>query len=61
MAYGPESAQIARLRVEYKKQAYLGDVILPRVYQTGEDCTLIALNNAAGETYAAAEITKGRK
>lgn len=61
MAYGPESAEISRLRVEYKKQAYLGDVILPRVYPLQEDCTLIALNNAVGETYAAVEITKGRK
>lgn len=61
MAYGTESAQIARLRVEYKKQAYLGDVIHPRVYQTEENVILIALNSAAGETYAAVEITKGRK
>ena len=61
MAYGTENAQIERLRVEYKKQAYLGDVIHPRVYQTEENVILIALNSAAGETYAAVEITKGRK
>lgn len=61
MEYGPEDAQIARLRVEYKKQAYLGDVIVPEVFRTDEETIMIALNHADGETCAVAEITKGRK
>ena len=61
MAYGPEDAQVARLRVEYKKQAYLGDSIVPEIYETGEETTLIALNNSEGESFAVVEITKGRK
>lgn len=61
MAYGPEDAQVARLRVEYKKQAYLGDIIIPEVYETDGQTVLIALSNREGETFAAVEITKGRK
>lgn len=59
MAYGPEDEQIGRLRVEYKKQAFLNDTIFPVIYERMEEKeTLILLNNAAGETYAAVEITR---
>ena len=57
MAYGPEDQDIARIRVEYKKQAYLGDTIVPVVYG-GSAIGLDAVNqsmesdgmSAAGET-----------
>lgn len=61
MEYGPEDAQVARLRVEYKKQAYLGDVIVPVVFQPDEETIMITLNHADGGTCAVTEITKGRK
>ncbi len=45
MAYGPKDQEIARIRVEYKKQAYLGDTIVPVVYAVGEP----NYDNTAGE------------
>lgn len=59
MAYGPEDEEIGRLRVEYKKQAFLNDTIFPVIYEKMEERKiLILLNSAAGETYAAVEITR---
>lgn len=52
-APGFHPAAIRRLQVEYKKQAFVGDEILPRVY-AGEnaDSFTIRLSNEAGEDYA---------
>ena len=44
-----------RFRIDYRKQAKLGDTIIPVIYR-GETIT-IALNNEDGEAYSVMEIT----
>ena len=60
MAYGPKDEEIARLRVEYRKQAFLDDFIVPTVYQAADtpEKTLVLLNNREGDTFAAVEFTR---
>lgn len=55
-AYGPREP-LTRLRVEYRKQAYQGSVIVPVIYEEEAGKTLICLNHPEGETYAAVEMT----
>lgn len=49
--YLPENLRIAELRVEYKKAAYLGDVIVPRISRVPEGY-VVALSNSAGSPHA---------
>ena len=65
MAMGALSEQIAlqnkelcRLRVEYRKQALLGDVIIP-VYWEKEETITVALNGLDGKPYAVVEMQLG--
>ncbi|MCR5717105.1 MAG: acyl-[acyl-carrier-protein] thioesterase [Lachnospiraceae bacterium] len=50
-----EEAQVQRLRVEYKAQAYLEDEVTPVIYE-GQESNIVALNNADGAPYAVVEI-----
>lgn len=52
----PRDLQIKRLRVEYKKQAFLGDRIYPILWKN-DNGVICSLNTADGETYAAVEVT----
>ena len=49
--YLPDDFMIQELRVEYKRQALLGDLICPMTART-EDEWLIALNNEKGQPFA---------
>lgn len=51
LEYVPEDFQIGELRVEYKKEAKLGNKIIVSVRETGERFT-IALNDEEGKPYA---------
>lgn len=57
MEYLPKGFVIGQMRAEYKKQARLGDMILPVVYDTGNKVA-VALNNHEGQTYCAVEFQK---
>lgn len=50
--YLPEGFQAKEIRVEYKKAAVLGDIIVPRVTVTEKD-TMVVLADEKGSTYAA--------
>ena len=54
--YLPEGFSCAHLRVEYKKQAVLHDVIVPKLYRDGGKY-FVCLDAEDGETYFAAEFT----
>jgi medium-chain acyl-[acyl-carrier-protein] hydrolase len=56
MAFCPKGQAVSRVRVEYKKQAYLGEIIVPVVFRRPEGKTLICLNSPAKETYACVEL-----
>ena len=50
MTFLPESFVIGQLRAEYKKQAFLGDVLYPYVVQEGSKY-VVHLTDADGKTY----------
>ncbi|MCD7825723.1 MAG: thioesterase [Clostridiaceae bacterium] len=52
MEFLDRTDRVKELRVEYKKQAILGDEIVPMVYRTGENEKIIALNGTDGKAYA---------
>ena len=54
-----EAFVIKRLRAEYRRQAYLDDVLYPVVYRRDNIFT-ISLNNENGEPYAVVELTGER-
>lgn len=56
MGFLPEFARIKQLRAEYKKSAYFGDSIYPRVFQK-EDCYLVSLQNEEKKPYVNIEFT----
>ncbi len=60
LEYPEEDFEVRRLRAEYKKQAYLGDVFCPVVYRR-EKSYVISLNDRKGEPYAVVELTGERK
>lgn len=57
IAFGflPEGIDAKRLRVEYRSQAHLGDVIFPVIYKT-EDAYTVELKNGEGEVYTVLEL-----
>ena len=55
MAYLPEKIQIHQVKVEYKRQALLGDVIIPKVY-VDNNVQLVALCGEDSKPYAVIEI-----
>lgn len=59
-AFGDTLPDVSRLRVEYKKQAHLGDVFHPVIHRGSADTNgpvTIALNDEAGQPYCTAEVT----
>ena len=54
--YLPAGAEIEELRVEYKKQAVLGDHIKPVIYRTADDVLLLSMNGEDGKPYAVVEM-----
>lgn len=56
MEYLPEGFSIWQMRAEYKQQAHLGDIIMPKVYMPEEEVCLIALNNEEGQPYCITEF-----
>ena len=50
--YLPEGAVVSRLRVEYKKQAYLNDTVMPVVLNLDHE-TMVSLCDTDGSPYAA--------
>lgn len=57
MDYLPEGFGVGQVRAEYKRQAFLGDVLMPRVLET-EDCVWVILENQEKSPYAAAEFKR---
>ncbi len=60
LEYPEEDFVVRRLRAEYKKQAYLGDVFCPVVYER-EGSYVVSLNDRSGEPYAVVELTGERR
>ena len=54
LPYLPEKFHVGHLRAEYKKQAHLGDVLLPYVV-TEEDNVIISLRDESGAVYVNVE------
>lgn len=52
MEFLDHTAEVAELRVEYKKQAVLGDKMVPAVYRVGEKESIISLSDEDGKPYA---------
>ena len=50
----PKDFVVKQMRVEYKKQAHLGDALIPYVVRSGEKCT-ISLRDSAGDVYINSE------
>lgn len=55
MGFLPEDIQILQLRAEYKKQAFLGDVIHPLVLKK-EDTYVVSLQDEQGVAYVNVEV-----
>ena len=53
----PEDFAVHQLRVEYKRQAVLGNVMIPEVYMEANKATVV-LNAEDQEPYAVVEFTK---
>ncbi len=60
MSYLPEGFCVRRLRAEYKKQAFLGDVLVPYLVET-EEKIVVALRDEAGAPYMIAEFGEKRQ
>ena len=59
-AFGDAMPHVSRLRVEYKKQAHLGDRFYPMIHRGSQDPAgpvTIALNDENGLPYCTAEVT----
>ena len=54
--YLPADAEVGELRVEYRKQAMLGEQITPVLYRTADDILLVSLNAADQRPYAVVEM-----
>lgn len=57
LEYVKEDFKIRRLRAEYKKQAFLGDILYPVVYKKEEEY-VISLNDREGAPYSVVELTE---
>ncbi len=55
--YLPDGFRVGQLRVEYKRQAVLGKVIVPEVYETEGKVTIV-LNAEDNNPYAVVEFTE---
>ena len=54
--YLPADAEVGELRVEYRKQAMLGEQITPVLYRAADDIWLVSLNAADQRPYAVVEM-----
>ena len=54
--YLPADAEVGELRVEYRRQAMLGERILPVLYRTADDILLVSMDGADARPYAAVEM-----
>ena len=54
--YLPADAEVGELRVEYRRQAMLGERILPVLYRTADDILLVSMNGEDGRPYAVVEM-----
>ena len=54
--YLPADAEVTELRVEYKRQAMLGDHIIPVLYRTADNVLLVSMNGTDGQPYAVVEM-----
>lgn len=57
MEYLPEGFETGQMRAEYKKQALLGAIIKPVIYEAGNHIYTIVLNNEEDKPYCIAEFT----
>ncbi len=55
-AYIPEEKEICQMRAEYKVQARLGDIIVPRV-SVNDEMAYVSLQNEQGQVYCNVEFT----
>lgn len=60
MEYLPEGFAIRQMRAEYKKQAYLDDILYPYVAEEASKC-VVNLTDADGKTYVAVEFLRKEK
>ena len=54
--YLPADAEVTELRVEYKRQAMLGDHIIPVLYRTADNILLVSMNGTDSQPYAVVEM-----
>jgi acyl-ACP thioesterase len=55
----PEDFEVAQLRVEYKNQAVLDDIICPVVAESPDgNCYTVSLNREDGKAYSVVELTR---
>ena len=54
--YLPADAEVTELRVEYKRQAMLGDHIIPVLYRMADNILLVSMNGTDGQPYAVVEM-----
>lgn len=57
MSFLPDDFEIGQMRAEYKKQAYLHDVLYPLTAVSENVCT-VSLQSAAGDIYANVELRR---
>lgn len=60
MVFLPEAFEIGQLRAEYKKQAFLGDILYPYVVEV-ESGYVVNLADADGKTYVSVEFLRKEK
>lgn len=61
MEYLPAKFAIGQMRAEYKKQALLGDIIQPVVYQKESGFYTVVLNNQQGQPYCIVQFKQNDK
>lgn len=57
MDFLPDGFKVSQMRAEYKKQALLEDILLPRTSET-ENCYTVSLNDKENNAFAVVEFTK---
>lgn len=57
MDFLPDGFKVSQMRAEYKKQALLEDVLLPRTSET-ENCYTVSLNDKENNAFAVVEFMK---
>lgn len=57
MDYLPEGFAVGQVRAEYRKQAFLGDTLVPKVFGAGQ-CVCVSLEDGGGSAYAVAEFKR---